>query len=427
MPTLSRRRFATLLAAPPQAFVVQDFGAAADGRKLDTAAIQSAIDTCAKAGGGTVWFPPGLYRSGTLKLKSRVNLHLAEGSCLQGSTDLADYPVTVPAFRSYTDNYTDKSLLFGENLDSVSITGAGTIDGSGAAFKGPYKVRPYLIRFISCRNVTLRDITIENSPMWVQHYLACDDVHLTGLRIRSRVNANNDGIDIDCCDRVRISDCDISSGDDAIVLKSTSARPCRDVVVSNCVLSSACNAFKLGTETNGGFQNIALSNCTVYDTRLAGVALEIVDGGTLDGVVISNVAMRNVHAPLFVRLGDRARPFKDGDPRPAIGQLRNVVIQGVQASSAGITGCALAGLPDHPLQDITLRDISIISAGGGTEMDAKRRIPESADRYPEYSMFGILPAHGLYVRHARGLVLENVRCGTSAPDARPAIVRDDAA
>jgi polygalacturonase len=424
---LSRRHFAALLAVPPQAFVVQEFGASGDGRKLDTGAIQSAIDNCAKAGGGTVWFPAGLYRSGTLKLKSRVNLHLAEGSRLQGSTDLADYPVTVAAFRSYTDNYTDKSLLYGENLDSVSITGAGTIDGSGAAFKGPYKVRPFLIRFVSCRNITLRDITIENSPMWVQHYLACDDVHLSGLRVRSRVNANNDGIDIDCCDRVRISDCDISSGDDAIVLKSTAARPCRDVVVSNCVLSSACNAFKLGTETNGGFQNIAVSNCTVYDTRLAGIALEIVDGGTLDGVVVSNMAMRNVHAPLFVRLGDRARPFKEGDASPGVGSLGNVVIQSVHASGAGITGCALTGLPGHPIRDITLRDISIVSAGGGTETDAKRRIPESADRYPEYSMFGTLPAHGLYIRHARGTVLENVRCSTSAPDARPAIVRDDAA
>ena len=128
---------------------------------------------------------------------------------------------------------------------------------------------------------------------------------------------------------------------------------------------------------------------------------------------------------MFVRLGDRARPFKDGDPRPAMGQLGNVVIQGVHASGAGITGCALTGLPDHPIRDITLRDISIVSAGGGTETDAKRRTPESADRYPEYSMFGILPAHGLYIRHARGMVLENVRCTTSMPDARPAIVRDD--
>ncbi|MHC4496707.1 MAG: glycoside hydrolase family 28 protein, partial [Planctomycetota bacterium] len=207
-------------------------------------AIQKAIDQCSSDGGGTVYFPPGTFLSGTIYMKTGVTLKLDAGCTLLGSKDLKDYPPTVQAFRSYTDNYTDKSLIYGENLDKIAIIGRGTIDGQGRSFKGPYKVRPYIIRFIQCRNVTVQDVTIRNSPMWVQHYMACDDVRITGVTVRSRVNHNNDGINIDSCRRVIISDCNISSGDDAIVLKSTSARICRDVTVSNCVVSSRCNALK---------------------------------------------------------------------------------------------------------------------------------------------------------------------------------------
>ena len=162
---------------------------------------------------------------------------------------------------------------------------------------------------------------MRDSPMWVQHYLDCEGVSIRDVTVRSRVNHNNDGIDIDGCRRVRISDCDIWSGDDAIVLKSTFAGPCRDVTVTNCVISSNCNALKLGTESNGGFENIVMSNCTIYDNRLAGIALEMVDGGTLDRVIVSNIVMNKVGAPIFMRLGNRARPYTENGPRPGMGQL----------------------------------------------------------------------------------------------------------
>ncbi|MHC4808427.1 MAG: glycoside hydrolase family 28 protein, partial [Planctomycetota bacterium] len=246
---------------------VCDYGARTDGKTLCTKSIQRAIDECARDGGGTVYFPRGTFLSGTIYMKSGVTLRLDVGCTLLGSADLKDYPPTVQAFRSYTDNYTDKSLIYGENLERIAITGKGTIDGQGQAFKGPYKVRPYMIRFIQCRNVTVENVTIRNSPMWVQHYLACDDVRISGITVRSVVNANNDGINIDSCHRVIISDCNIRSGDDAIVLKSTSARPCRNVTVSNCVLSTRCNALKMGTESNGGFENIVITGCSIYDTR----------------------------------------------------------------------------------------------------------------------------------------------------------------
>ncbi|MHC4727267.1 MAG: glycoside hydrolase family 28 protein, partial [Planctomycetota bacterium] len=302
---------------------VRSYGAKPDGKTLCTKSIQRAIDRCAKDGGGIVYLGRGTFLSGTIYMKSGVTLKLDPACTLLGSKNLKDYPETVQAFRSYTDNYTNKSLIYGEKLDRIAITGSGIIDGQGASFKGPYLVRPYTIRFIQCRNVTVKDITLKNSPMWMQHYLACDDVRISGVTVRSVVNHNNDGINIDSCERVIISDCNIRSGDDAIVLKSTSARVCRNVTVSNCVLSTRCNALKMGTESNGGFENIVMTGCSIYDTRLAGVALEIVDGGTMDRVVVSNITMNKIGAPIFVRLGNRARPFKKDMAKPGIGAMRN--------------------------------------------------------------------------------------------------------
>lgn len=404
---------------------VRDYGASGDGVRRDTKAIQTAIDKCGEAGGGTVVFPAGTYLSGTIILKSHVTLHLEPGAVLLGSKDLADYPPHVPAIRSYTDTYTDKSLIYAEDAQNVAITGRGTIDGQGAAFHGPYKVRPYLIRFVNCRNVLMDGVTIKDSPMWVQHYLGCDDVTIRGITVRSRANGNNDGIDIDACRRVRISDCDIWCGDDAIVLKSTLDRVCQDVVVTNCVLSTLCNALKLGTESNGGFANIAISNCTIYETRLAGIAVEMVDGGVLERVSFSNITMNGVGTPIFVRLGDRGRPFVESGPRPPAGKLRNVTISDVQADGCGDTGCAIAGLPEHPIEGLELGNIRLNFLGGGTGAQARREVPELPDKYPEHSMFGKLPGYGFYCRHIKGLRLGNIRTGFARPDERPAVVCDD--
>ena len=408
-----------------KAYDVRACGATGDGKTLCTKAVQKAIDDCAAAGGGRVHFPPGRYLCGTIFLKSRVTLHLDAGSVLMGSKDLADYPVTVQAFRSYTDNYTVRSLIYGEGLERVAIVGRGVIDGQGRAFRGEYKRRPYILRLVSCRHVTVAGVTFRDSPMWVQHYLACDDVRIRGVTVRSRANGNNDGLDIDCCRRVCVSGCNIDTGDDAIVLKSTADRACRDVVVTGCVLRSHCNALKLGTETNGGFENVVLTACSIYDTRLAGVALEIVDGGTMDRVVVSNLVMRNVGAPIFVRLGDRGRPFKKDTPRPTMGVLRNVTISNIQASGCGVTGCAISGLPGHRIENLTLSNLRLSFVGDGSTKDAARAVPEERGRYPEFSMFGRLPAYGLFCRHAAGLKLINVHLRARKRDLRHALVCDD--
>lgn len=415
-----------LAARPFGVFDVRDFGAVGTGRALDTKAIQSAIDAAGQSG-GMVYFPPGTYLTGTLTLKSRVSLHLEAGATLLGSTNLADYPAIHPAFRSYADTYHNQSLIYAENLEDVSLVGRGTVNGQGASFKrvDHYGGRPYLICMVNCRHVQVADLTLLDSAMWVQHYLVCEDVSIRGLTVHSRCNANNDGIDIDACEKVRISDCEVFSGDDAIVLKSTFDRPCRDVVVTNCVLGSLCNALKLGTESVGGFQNIAITNCTIYDTNLAGIALETVDGGVLENVTISNITMRNVKGPIFLRLGNRARPPYQGAPTPGLGSFRNVTITDVQAVGADTVGCAIAGLPERAIENITLANLRIQFQGGGT--DASREVPELPAGYPEYRMFGLSPAYGFYFRHVKNLRLLSTRVDFEHQDSRPALVCEDVA
>jgi hypothetical protein len=421
---------------------VMDYKAKGDGVTINTRSIQSAIDACSEAGGGTVLFPAGRFVSGTIYLRSQVTLFLEAGSILEGSKNLKDYPVTISKVRSYTDNYTNKSLIYAEDMENISITGHGMIDGNGASFKVEnmdnddgirskddffyYKSRPYLIRIINCRNILVRDITIKNSPMWVQHYLLCEDVNIDGIKVNSRVNDNNDGIDIDGCQRVRISNCDIVSGDDAIVLKSTLDVPCRDIAISNCILSSHCNAFKLGTETNGGFQNVVFSNCTIYDTGLAGITLQIVDGGTMERVSVSNVTMTNVATAVFIRLGNRARPYIDTMPKPGVGRLSDIKIDNIIGKNIGKTGCSIVGIPGYMTDNITLSNINLTFEGGGTGEDAENEVPEHPSDYPELGMHGTLPAYGFYCRHVKNLGFNNVSLGFDNEDFRPSFVFDDA-
>jgi hypothetical protein len=401
-------------------------GAARDGVTLDTRAIQAAIDRCGAAGGGQVVLTSGRYLTGTLRLRDRVTLLLEGGTVLLGSTRLEDYPVLHDAVPSYTSTYTERCLIRADGVSDVAIRGAGVIDGNGTAFAGEYKVRPYLMRFIGCHGVQVEGVTLRNSAMWVQHYLGCEDVLIDGIRVRSRrQSVSNDGIDIDSCSRVRIANCDIDSGDDAIVLKATTASPCRDVVVTNCILSTLCNAFKLGTESNGGFDNIVFTNSAIHNTRLAGIALEMVDGGSLRRVSISNIVMRETVCPIFLRLGNRARPVTEGDPRPGMGSFSGVMIRGVNAEAITSVVCSITGLRGHPVEDVLLEDIQLAVPGGEAAFPADRQVPELPEAYPEGKAFGKLPAYGLYCRHVRGLSLNRVTFRTAKADGRPALLADD--
>jgi polygalacturonase len=452
---------ATTVSSADAAFNVVDSGAVGDGVTVNTAAIQSSIDACASGGGGTVLFPAGRFVTGTLFLKDKVCLHLESGAVILGSTHLDDYPIIRCEYPSKSDSYTARALIWGEGLTNVAITGFGTIDGQGASFHGKkatpeemkphsdayaaegrhtpeahYFNRPYLIRLISCRDVRVHDVTLQNSAMWMQHYLNCEHVSIRGIKVFNHVAANNDMIDIDGCRYVTIADCYGDTDDDALTLKSTGAAPTEHVTITNCILASHCNALKAGTESAGGFKDIAITNCVIKrsavepalsgrDEGLAGIALEIVDGGTLDGVVISNVVIQDTTAPIFLRLGDRGRPARKADPKPAAGTFRNVIISNIVARGASATGCAIAGVPGHPIEDVILENIRIEFAGGGTAEQAARAIPEEEPKYPESTMFGALPAYGFYVRHADGITLRNIQLECATPDARPAITCDD--
>jgi polygalacturonase len=422
-------------------YFISSYGAVAEGKMICTQAIQAAIDTAAAAGGGTVVVPSGTWRTGTLVLKSFVTLHLEPGSTLSGSTDLADYPEYIPSLRSYVDRQVSRSLIYSEDAEHIAITGSGTIDGNGGSFPQGYgdhidKQRPYLIRIISCCDVRVENVHLRNSPMWMQHYMDCDRVQVRGISVYNHANYNNDGLDIDGCRDVTISDCQIDVDDDGLCLKSTFQRPAENITITNCIVRSHCTAIKFGTESNAGFRNITITNCTIlspngteayfgYGEGRCGIALELVDGGCLENIVISTVIVDGVSIPLFMRLGNRARPYTNGLPPIGVGSFRNVVLSNIIATRAGKVGFAIAGLPGHCIENVTLRDLRIEFAGGGTAEDAARAIPECEAKYPEGDMFGILPAYGVYARHVRNLQMYNVQLLANTPDARPATVLDD--
>ena len=415
-------------AAPPAGrYDVRAFGAVGDGVALDTEAIQKAVDACAEAGGGTVTLQGGRFLSGTIRLKSNVTLYVEAGATLLGSTNIADYPDITPTIvYLYRARFT-KYLIYAERAENIAIAGRGSIDGQGRHFParpGDDKGRPYILRFSECKNVRVENVSFRDSARWLSHYLACENVTINGISIHSKIRENRDGIDVDSCRNVRISDCSIDTGDDAIVLKATTDRPCQQVLITNCVLSSLASALKLGTESNGGFEDIAISNCTIHDTGYSGIAVEMVDGGTLDRVTISNITMKNVKVPIFVRLGNRARPIPDLPP-PGMGSLRNVMISNVQASGADEMGCSITGIPGFPVENVTLDNIRVEFKGGGTTVDSERQIPEKEAAYPSAKMFGRLPAYGFFCRHARNLRLHNVALAFEDEDQRPAVVCDD--
>jgi len=319
-------------------------------------------------------------------------------------------------------------LIIARDAINIGITGKGIIDGQGYETYYPKEKgisRPSLIRLIRCRNVNIQDITLLNSAAWVQHYINCEDLRISGITVRSYSNKNNDGLDIDGCERVWITGCNIDSEDDSIVLKSLGTRPCRDIVISDCIISGLKSAVKTGTESLGGFENIAISNCVIYGTR--GISLLTVDGGYLKNVVISNITMRDPYAVIIIRLGDRLRGYdiaeQDRPQKPGI--IENISIQNIMATGVTESNDFIAGIPGHPISDITLRDIQIDYIGGGTRDDAERKIPELTSEYPKARMFGQLPAYGFYIRHAERIMMSNIRISFSKADYRSALYCED--
>jgi polygalacturonase len=421
------------------------FGAKPDGRSLCTAAIQKALDACAAQGGGVVRLAKGTYLSGTLFLRSRVTLELDEGATLLGSTDLADYPHKTPSYPTRMNDDVTQSLIYAERLEHVGLRGKGRIDGQGAAFRGPNEVmampgRPFLIRMIECKDVWIEDLTLRNSPAWMESYIACDDLTIRGIHVDNHVNWNNDAIDIDSCRHVHICDVEANCDDDGLCFKGTSLRSTQDVLVENCSLRSYCNSLKFGTDSMGGLLDVRIRKCDLGQppagsppplkgrpaSGISGMSWEVVDGGTLRNLVVDQITIHGTRAPIFLRLADRGRHLR-GNPIPPPGVLRDVSISNVQGDGAGPMGCPIAGISGHPIENLTLRNIRLSFAGGGKKEDTVRRFDEKTKHYPEATIFAPrLPAFGLFCWHVKGLTLENVRLTTIAADQRPDVALEDA-
>ena len=370
-------------------------------------------------------------------MKSRVTLLLDEGATLLGSRNREDYygPPTDADGRQIEGKPVFRNLIHGENLHDVAIRGRGTIDGSGSAFRDKTKKRTKNIYLAHCTGVLVEDVKLRDAGCWMQHYRFCRQLTLRNIDVFNHVAYNNDGMNIDSCREVTITGCRVDSDDDAIVLKSLSDQPCRKITISDCTISSHCNALKMGTESGGGFVDISIRNCRVSSPKqskaiygrqrgLAGIALEIVDGGRLENVTVSDVDIEGVSVPIFLRLGNRARPYVRG-AKPGVGTFRNVRLVNITAKKTSPVGCSITGLPGHPIENVTLQNIRLSFDGEGTKEDAARKIPERETAYPESTMFGTLPAYGFYCRHVRGLRFVDVRLETAKPDLRHAMVFDD--
>jgi len=445
--------------ARPATYDVTAFGAKGDGKTLDTAAVNHAIEAAAAAGGGTVLFPAGSYACFSIHLKSNVALQLSPGATILAAESSADGTGYDPAesnkpwenYQDFGHNHWHNSLLWGERLENVSIVGPGLIWGKGLSRgegPGPKAENPGVgnkaIALKNCRNVLLRDFSILHGGHFGILATGVDNLTIDNLK----VDTNRDGMDIDCCRNVRVSNCTVNSPwDDAICLKSSfglgHARATEMVTITNCLVSGSfalgslldgsfkplpageriprTGRIKFGTESNGGFKNVTITNC-VFD-GCQGLALESVDGAIFEDVAISNITMRDIiSAPIFMRLGSRMR----GPAGVPVGVMRRVVISNIVCSNtAAYLGSIVSGIPGHPIENVRISDVYVQHAGGGTKENAALAPAEKEDTYPEPGMFGTMPSHGFFIRHAKGIELSNIQIETVKPDVRPVFVMND--
>ena len=418
---------------------ISDFGAVGDGKTINTDAIQKAIDACTQKGGGTVNVPKGQFVTGTILLKNNCTLHLEAQAELLGSLNPKDYR-NVDPFKDGLGAEVGFAMVAAVDAKNVGITGPGAINGRGKElaanmpFKGEgWGSRPFLVRFVRSTRVTLRDVNLLYGGAWTLNFFQAKNVTIERLKIKSFGVPHNDGINIDSSQGFIIKDCDVDSGDDALVFKTTSSMPTRDITVTNCRLKSNQGAIKFGTESVANFENIRISNCQIRDTKNGGIKLLSVDGSHLQNIVISDITMDNVATPIFVRLGARLKVFREGEKKKEqAGFIRNVVIRNVRARAAAKaqlmppSGIFITGIPGHMVGGLTLENIEIELAGGGTREQGRSAMEEKPDTYPEINRFGPrLPAFGVYARHVRNLKVRNLTLKLSTPDMRPALVCQD--
>jgi len=445
---------------------VRSFGATGDGKTLDSPAINKAIEACAQAGGGTVLLPAGTYLSGSIRLKSNIHLLIDAGATLLGAPqNLGAYdpeePFEGPAYQDGGHTYFHNSLIWGENLTNISITGQGMINGGGlvsgdgnedgmSGFSNfgranavpaqtnatPERLGNKAIALKLCRNVLIRDITIFHGGHFAILVTGCDNLTVDNVTM----DTNRDGIDIDCCRNTMVSNCRANCPrDDAICPKSSFALG-RNVItenltIVNCQVSGFVEGslldgtmkpdrghngrIKFGTEANGGFRNVTVANCTFRGCK--GLALEEVDGGIMENITINNITMMDVgNYAIYITTGKRNRGPNVTEPSRA----RNIFISNLIATGIDRqSGIQIFGLPDQPIEGLRLENIRLVFKGGGTKTNAAAVPPELASRYPEPS--GTMPAYGIFARHVKDLELANITFSFDAEELRPALVGVD--
>jgi polygalacturonase len=454
-------------AGPGTVFDIRAYGAVGDGKAIDTLAINRAIEAAAAKGGGTVYVPSGSYACYSIHLKSSVALYLDQGATILAAEtphdgtssgyDPAESNAPWEAYQDFGHNHWHNSLIWGEDLHDVAVLGPGLIWGKGLS-RGhddpelPRAEAPGVgnkaIALKNCRNVTLRDFAMLAGGHFAILATGVDNFTIDNLKI----DTNRDGIDIDCCRNVRVSNCSINAPwDDAIVPKSSfalgHARVTENVTIANCyvtgdyqlgtLLDGSFQRFpddwrephgwqrtgriKCGTESNGGFRNIAISNCIFEGCR--GLALETVDGGILEDISVTGLTMRDIrNAPLFLRLGARMR----GPKEIPIGRLKRVLVSNVTCyAPLNDMPSIISGIPGHAIEDIKISDCYFLQKGGGSAETAALQPIEKSDEYPEPARFGALPAQHFYLRHAGNIELSHVEMASAGPDARPAVWLDD--
>jgi len=438
------------VAAYSEDYPASMFGIRSDGVTLNTRSIQYAVDLIHDRGGGRLVFEVGRYLTGSIHLRSDVGLELKEGAVLLGSLNPFDY-----------DKMDCTALLLADSQRNISIIGKGIIDGQGRAVAAnivglvhsgiirdplhsdrPNEAnRPMLIYFRHCSAVTVKGITLVNAASWVETYDQCSDLTIDSIRVDSKAYWNNDGMDIVDCSQVRISGCFVDAADDGICLKSHDpAAACTDVLIRDCTIRSSANAIKFGTVSRGGFRHIRISHITVYDTYRSALALEAVDGAAIQDVVADSLTAVNTGNALFIRIGARGGSRQSSIADVSIRHFSIQIAAGkadsgysyegpIEDQPRNISPIVLTGLPGAFLQNIRLEDLTVRYPGGGSPFIASRApadsVPELPAKYPEFSMFRELPAWGLYIRHARGIRVKNLRLYCAAKDYRRAIVLDD--
>jgi polygalacturonase len=465
---------ASTTTAPMGVFDVRKYGATGDGKTLDTVAVNKAIEAAAAVGGGVVLFPAGMYLCFSIRLKSQVHLHLEQGSAIVaaespkpsettgyngGVYDAAEPKTAWDAYQDYGHNHWHNSLIWGEDIHDVSITGPGLIYGKGLSFgagrmaRGNYPIyvaeQPGVgnkaIAMKNCYNVLLRDFSMLKGGHFCLLLTGVDNLTIDNLKI----DTDRDGMDIDCCQNVRVSNCTVNSPwDDGICPKSSYAlgyaRATRNMTITNCwvsgyyqlgtVLDGTFKKFapdarvprtgriKCGTEANGGYINITISNCVFEGCQ--GYALESVDGALLEDVTITNTTLRDlVSGPLFMRLGARLRGPKE---TTKVGTLKRILVSNLSCFNAPLrVSSVLSGIPGYPIEDVKLSNIYIETVGGATAEAAQVQPPEYENKYPEPQMFGAMPASGFFMRHMRNVELSHVEVANTTPDARPAFYLTD--